>query len=168
MFDDIILYKSNILFDERGSFFELYNSKLQKKIKKKFTQDNISFSKHKFTFRGIHLQKKPYAQGKLITVLIGKIIDIVININKKSKYYLKYKKFYLDAKKINQIYVPEKYAHGFLTLTDNTLVGYKVTKKYKKSSEAGINIFDKKLNIKFKVNKNKIIRSQKDKNFKFL
>lgn len=168
MFEDVIIHKSKIFFDNRGFFFESFNPKIKKLIGNNFIQDNISFSKKKFTFRGFHFQKKPYAQGKLVTILKGKIIDIVLNINPNSKYYLKYKKFYLEENKLNQIYIPEKYAHGFLTLTNNTLLTYKVTKKYNKKSEGGINIFDKKVGINLKIKNKNIIVSEKDKNFKFL
>lgn len=169
MFRDVITHKSQIFFDKRGYFFETYNKKIKELIQKNFVQDNISFSKNKYTFRGIHFQKKPHQQGKLVTVLKGKIIDIVVNIDPKSKFYLKHKKFYLEENKLNQIYVPDKYAHGFLTLTDDTLITYKVTKKFNRKSERGINILDKKLKIIFKIkNQKKIILSEKDKSFKFL
>ena len=154
--------------DKRGYFFESFNDKIKKKLSKTFVQDNISFSKRKFTFRGFHYQIRPYSQGKLLTVLKGKIYDYVIDIDPKSKTYLKLKKFTLSQKINNQIYIPPNYAHGFITLTNNTLVTYKVTKKYKRTHERGINVFDKSIKINLPVTKSKLIISKKDLSFKYL
>lgn len=101
-----------------------------------FVQDNQSFSK-KGVLRGLHFQKAPYAQGKLISVIFGKVLDVVVDIRKSSPTFGKYFKCVLDDEKHNMLYVPEGMAHGFLALEDSLFV-YKCTSFYHKESEAGI------------------------------
>ena len=121
----LILLKFKKYFDQRGSFFEAYNEKFYSKIgiNKKFVQDNISISKN--VLRGLHFQKnKP--QGKLITVIKGSILDVVVDLRKKSKTFGSYSKFVLSEKNCKQLWIPENFAHGFLTLSHDTLVNYKM------------------------------------------
>lgn len=105
--------------DDRGFFFESYNQRLfaQHGIPYNFTQDNHSWSK-KGVIRGLHFQYEPYAQGKLVRCITGKVIDIVVDIRKGSPTYGQHEKFVLDSKIGNMLYVPTGFAHGFVTLED--------------------------------------------------
>ena len=150
--------------DKRGSFLENYNSsKLKKfKITNNFLQDNISYSKDKGTLRGMHFQTQPFSQSKLITVVQGKIQDIVVDLRRNSKTFGKYKSSILSAKNRIQLYVSSSFAHGFLVLEKDTIVTYKVDKKYSKKNELSILWSDNDLNINWKI-KQKILLSDKDK-----
>ncbi len=160
----IILFSPKIFEDERGFFYESYNKKNYKKYLKNinFIQDNISLSKKKHTIRGIHFQKPPFHQSKLVTVLEGEILDIVLDINPKSKDYGNHKLFRLDSKNKNLLFISEDFAHGFCTLQKNTKVLYKVTNFYKPNYEKTILWSDKFLKIKWPKS-NKYIISNKDK-----
>tara|TARA_Y100000768_G_C23847095_1_gene619121 strand:- start:146 stop:694 length:549 start_codon:yes stop_codon:yes gene_type:complete len=162
----IFLIQNVIHSDKRGFFYEGYNKKLfDKKIKKiNFVQDNYSFSKLKYTIRGLHYQKKPKSQIKLIQVLRGKILDIVVDINPKSKFYGTYKNYLLDSKNSQMLLIDDNFAHGFCTLEENTLVNYKVNNYYNKQKEETIIWNDNYLNIKWPKAKTDYIISKKDLN----
>jgi len=161
-FKEIKIFNLKKYKDIRGYFFENYNKNNNPKLPI-FNQDNISFSKKPGTLRGIHFQKKPFQQGKLISVISGSIQDIVIDIRKGSKNYGNYISILISSKNNKQVYIPPGFAHGFLTLEKNTLVLYKVSNVYNKNSEVSILWNDKELNIKWK-NKKNIVLSKKDKN----
>ena len=150
--------------DERGYFMEFYHNNFLTKIglKDKFKQENISFSKKKYTFRGLHFQTYPKSQAKLISVLNGKIIDIIVDLRPTSKTYGNHIKVVLDSKKIKLLYIPIGFAHGFITLEDNTLVSYKVSNYYSPKHEKTLSVFDKKLKISLGVSKKNLILSKKD------
>jgi dTDP-4-dehydrorhamnose 3,5-epimerase len=151
--------------DHRGYFSETFNQKKNIQFANlNFVQDNQSLSVQKYVFRGLHYQSPPFAQDKLIRVLRGTILDIVFDLRRSSKTFGKYASFEISSLKFNQILVPKGFAHGFLTLEENTEVFYKVTDYYSPKHDFGINIFDKDLNIKLPVENNKIILSQKDLN----
>lgn len=159
------IIKLNKFTDNRGFFYESFNKKIasSKKIPKSYFQDNISYSLKKGTIRGLHYQKKPNHQGKLVHVLKGSIQDIIVDLRKSSKDYGNYMSVNLSSKNDLQIYIPSGCAHGFLTLMDDTIVMYKVTKQYNKNSEVSILWNDRTLNINWVINKKPIL-SQKDKN----
>ncbi len=165
----IKVFMPKIYKDNRGYFYESLNIKLfNKSLKKKFTikQSNVSFSK-KNVFRGFHFQKNPYAQDKFVRVLDGKILDILVSIDKKSKNYLK--SFYYELSHNNKkiLYVPKNFAHGFLVLSKSALIEYFVTNYYSKEHESNINIYDERLNINKKLLQKKLIMSDKDKTSNF-
>jgi dTDP-4-dehydrorhamnose 3,5-epimerase len=147
--------------DERGYFLESYNESTFEKngLKLNFVQDNHSWS-HKGVLRGLHLQKDPNAQGKLVRVIKGKVIDVVVDIRKKSKTFGQWASFILDDKQHNMLYVPPGFAHGFATFEESVFV-YKCTHGYHKESESGILWNDPKLAIDWKI-ENPIV-SEKDK-----
>lgn len=136
-----------VFHDERGYFFETFSEKVfrQNVADVTFVQDNQSFST-KGVLRGLHLQKSPFAQGKLVRVISGKVIDIAVDIRPESPTFGQYESFLLTAEKQNMVYVPEGFAHGFATLEDAIFV-YKCTNYYDKASEAGIIYNDPALNI---------------------
>ena len=150
---DVVFFKNTSFKDNRGYFKELLK---EKDFKKKFPFLVMSFSK-KNVIRGLHLQTKN-SQGKFISVIKGKIFDVVVDL-RKNKNFRKKKKFILDSPNKSLI-VPEGYAHGFQTLTDDCIVIYLHTNYYKKSFEITINPL--KLGINWPIKK--IIISKKDKN----
>lgn len=155
--------------DTRGYFFETYkkstfNAHLKSDIY--FIQENQSFSRKKFTFRGIHLQRAPFQQTKIVRVINGAVIDFVFNLNPKSPNFLKYLAFHIDSKNNKQIYLDGEYGHAFLTLEENTIVNYKTTQEYSKSHEIKICPFDEKINLDLSryVNDKEILISKEDMN----
>jgi dTDP-4-dehydrorhamnose 3,5-epimerase len=136
-----------IFDDERGLFFESYNQNLfhENGIPSHFLQDNQSFSR-KGVLRGLHFQKKPFEQGKLVRVITGKALDIAVDLRENSTTFGKYASFLLDSRLNNMVFVPEGFAHGFLALED-TIFAYKCTNFYNKAAESGIIWNDKDLNI---------------------
>ena len=161
-FKNVLVFKIDKYRDKRGSFFETYNeTKIKKYFKKKFLYDAISTNK-KNVFRGFHYQTK-FKQSKLVQVLEGKIIDIVVDIKKKSKTYLQYRKIILSESNNRMIYIPEGYAHGFYVLSKKAIISYKISNKYKKKYEKTIYWNDNRLNFNlFKRKKHKVIFSKKD------
>lgn len=149
---DLILIIPNVFKDTRGYFLESYNQKkLENVIKTNFVQDNESLSK-KGVLRGLHLQKPPYAQAKLIRVIQGSILDVAVDLRKNSKTYGKHYKIILSGENKKQLYVPVGFAHGFLCLEDNTILNYKCSNYYNAQSEASIAWNDPDLNIDWEIN----------------
>jgi len=159
-FRDIFISENNIFKDNRGYFCEIFNIKDKNFKKFQIKQINISKSLKKNTFRGLHFQKGKNSQGKILTVIKGSIFDYILCLKKKDHNFGKLIKVQLDDKKSNSIFVPKGYAHGFLTLENNTIVSYCVDKNYCKQSESGINIYDKSIKIRLP---KKITISKKDK-----
>ena len=160
-FKDLKLYKKESFKDKRGYTRELFTNRL---IKKKFPFDILSLSK-KNVIRGLHLQiKKP--QGKFITVLKGKIFDVAVDCRKNSRTFGKYFSIILSEDKNNSLFIPEGFAHGYCSLTDNSLLHYKMTNYRDKKLEKGILWNDKDINIKWPINK-PIISNKDKKNITF-
>ena len=155
-FKDLFLYKRDTHKDNRGYFRELFTEKF---LKVKFPFDMMSFSK-KNVIRGLHMQLKN-PQGKLLTVVSGKLFDVALDCRKKSKTYGKYFSIILSAKDNTSLYVPAGFAHGFCSLEDNTILHYKCTKYRHAKSEIGIMWNDPELKIHWP--KKKFIISNKDK-----
>lgn len=150
-----------IFEDERGLFFEAFHEKhLQEAgIEQRFVQDNQSFSV-KGVLRGLHLQKGPFAQGKLVRVISGSALDVAVDLRPDSPTFGEHYLAELDAKRNNMLYIPEGFAHGFLALED-TVFFYKCTNYFNKASEAGIVWNDDILKINWPVDHP--IVSEKDK-----
>jgi dTDP-4-dehydrorhamnose 3,5-epimerase len=146
--NDIILIKPIIINDNRGYFLETYKTSEfnNNGINVFFTQENYSYSK-KNVLRGLHYQTGDFAQDKLITVINGEILDVVVDLRKFSLTYKKNISIVLNNENNNLLFVPAGFAHGFLALTDNTIVLYKCSKEYSPSNEAGIIWNDSELNI---------------------
>jgi len=162
---DALLIEQNFYPDMRGCFSEDYNKKKFSKIIGKevnFVQDNYSLS-NKNVLRGLHFQKNPKAQAKLIKVLQGEIFDVIVDIRKSSKTFMQWEGIYLSSKDRKQIWIPEGFAHGFLALTDSTEVAYKVTNYYDPKFECIIRYDDPELDIKWPV-RSKYNVSEKDTN----
>ncbi len=161
-FKGLIEIYPTIFEDSRGCFFESWNENvfLANGINYTFQQDNQSISA-KNVLRGLHMQIPPFEQGKLVRVIAGKVLDVVVDVRKSQSTYGKYFKIVLSSAKNNMLWIPPGFAHGFITLEDNTIFLYKCTKVYNKESERSIIWNDPNLNIEWGCN-NPII-SDKDK-----
>ena len=159
LFSGPIILTPEIFSDERGYFFEPWNEKKFTEIVKlnvNFVQDNESLSK-KGTLRGLHYQLNPYPQGKLIRVIKGEIYDVIVDIRKDSKTFSSWAGIKLNSKIKNQIWVPDGFAHGFLTLSKEAIVGYKVTNFWVKDLERTLYWKDNEINIKWPIKENKFL-----------
>ena len=160
-FKDLTIFKSKNFFDNRGHFRELM---IEKIIKKKLIFTVVSKSK-KNVLRGLHMQiKKP--QGKYISVLKGKILDVVVDCRKNSKTYGKHFKIILSDRNCKSIYIPPGFLHGFLSLDKENIVMYSCTKYRHKNSEIGIKWDDEDLNINWNIF-NPILSKKDQKNLEF-
>ncbi len=149
--EGVYLIKPKIFNDDRGSFFESFNMKVfQKETNQKinFVQDNQSVSS-KNILRGLHFQKPPHAQAKLVRVIKGCVLDVVVDLRKKSKTYGKYILEELSEYNNHQLFIPKGMAHGFLTLEDNTIFTYKCSEFYCKEAEDSIIWNDSSIGIKW-------------------
>ncbi len=145
--DGLVELIPRIFEDERGLFFESFNADIFEKLglPKNFVQDNQSFSK-KGVVRGLHFQNAPCAQGKLVRVVSGRVLDVAVDIRPESPTFGQYEIFELSAELNNMAYLPEGFAHGFAALEDS-IFSYKCTNVYNKECESGILWNDPELNI---------------------
>ncbi|SFD35172.1 dTDP-4-dehydrorhamnose 3,5-epimerase [Spirosoma endophyticum] len=152
--------------DERGFFFESYNKPLFASLglPMEFVQDNQSFSV-KGVLRGLHMQNEPFAQGKLVRVITGQVLDVAVDLRPDSPTFGQYETFLLDARLSNMAYIPQGFAHGFVALEDSVF-SYKCTNIYNKAAESGIRWDDPDLNINWGVSDP--IISDKDQELKLL
>ena len=132
----VVVIKPKVFEDARGYFFESYNQNAFKKagLDLNFVQDNQSLSQ-KGVLRGLHFQNNPHAQGKLVRVITGAVFDVAVDIRKSSPTYGQWFGQELTEKNKWMMYIPPGFAHGFLTLEDNTVFSYKCTNFYNKESE---------------------------------
>lgn len=149
--DGLIELTPRVFGDERGYFFESYNKPVFEAlgIPVEFVQDNQSFST-KGVLRGLHFQKEPFVQGKLVRVITGRVIDVAVDLRPDSPTFGQHEKFVLDAKLNNMVWIPGGFAHGFITLEDS-IFSYKCTNVYSKASESGIIWNDPDLQIDWEV-----------------
>lgn len=156
--------------DERGFFSETYNRDRfhEAGITEEFIQDNHSLSVPAGTLRGLHFQAEPFAQAKLVRVVQGAIFDVAVDIRKASPDYGKWVSATITATAGNQIFVPAGFAHGFLTLEENTEVVYKVDNPYSQEHDRSIRYDDPKLAIDWPETDNDFILSDKDRRAPFL
>jgi len=150
--------------DARGYFQEAWSDRVYRQVfgDVAFVQDNLSLSLKRGTLRGLHFQWAPHAQGKLVRVGRGSIFDVVVDIREESQTYGKHVAVTLDAIEGAQFWVPPGFLHGFCTLEDNTEVCYKVTAYYSPTHDAGVIWNDLDLGIKWPVDANTVILSEKD------
>jgi dTDP-4-dehydrorhamnose 3,5-epimerase len=163
----LYLIKPKMFKDARGSFFESYNqAEFDAKIEKQvFVQDNQSISA-KNVLRGLHFQRNDFAQAKLIRVVKGAAIDVAVDIRQNSPSFGKYCMLELTEDNNYQFYIPTGFAHGFLSLKDNTILQYKCSAFYSAKHDAAIRWNDPDINIDWGI-QNPIL-SEKDKNAPFL
>ncbi len=159
--EGLLIIEPTVFKDDRGYFFESYNEQRYHEagIMDVFVQDNQSCSQ-KGVVRGLHFQKPPYAQAKIVRVLRGAVRDFAVDIRKGSPTYGKYVSTLLSAENFRQFYIPAGFAHGFTALEDDTVFAYKCSNFYNKASEGCIMFNDKDLNIDWQIENP--ITSEKD------
>ncbi|NCC43817.1 MAG: dTDP-4-dehydrorhamnose 3,5-epimerase [Clostridia bacterium] len=147
--EDVRIIEPDCFGDHRGWFMESYNQEkfIAAGIDTVFTQDNHSFSASKGTLRGLHFQNLPKAQTKLVRCTKGKILDVAVDIRKNSPTYLKWVAVELTEENKKQLLIPQGFAHGFLTLTDDVEVQYKVDNLYSKEHDRGIRFDDPSIGV---------------------
>lgn len=147
--EGLLLIEPRVFEDQRGYFFESFNAQSWQEFTDEaptFVQDNESMSQ-KGVLRGLHFQKPPFAQGKLVRVTQGAVLDVAVDLRKGSPTYGQHHKVLLSAQNKLLFYIPPGFAHGFVALEDNTQFNYKCTNYYNKESEGCINWKDQTLNI---------------------
>lgn len=162
---DLLVIEPKVWKDSRGYFYESFNAKLLAAagLPEQFVQDNQSFSQ-KGTLRGLHAQKAPFAQGKLVRVIQGRVMDVAVDVRKASPTYGQHYAIELSGENHKQLWVPPGFLHGFITLEDNTIFTYKVSNYYDKDSEVGVIWNDKDLNIDWtaELSEDTFLLSEKD------
>ena len=144
---DLLVIEPQLFKDDRGFFYESYNkNNLDKIIEIAFVQDNESKS-YKGVIRGLHFQKPPHAQTKLVRCVNGKILDIAVDLRKNSKTYGNFFSIELSSENYKQLFIPKGFAHGFQVLSETAIVNYKVDNFYNYKSDSGIIWNDKDLSI---------------------
>lgn len=161
---DLYVIEPSVFTDSRGYFFESYSSAkfAEKGLTYHWVQDNESKS-NRGVVRGFHYQLNPYAQAKLVRVIVGEVIDAVIDIRQDSPTYGQKFEILLSAENKRQLLIPRGFAHGFSVLKDGTIFSYKCDNFYHKESERSINPFDPALNIDWKISESEALLSEKDK-----
>ena len=160
----LLVIRPRIYKDERGYFFESFSQKEfeEKVCKTTFIQDNESKSTYG-VLRGLHFQKMPYAQSKLVRVVKGSVLDLAVDIRKGSPTFGKHVATVLSEENKMQFFVPRGFAHGFVVLSDEAIFQYKCDNYYSPQSEGGIMWNDPALNIDWQIPIKDIILSDKDK-----
>ena len=163
---DCYIVTPKVIEDKRGYFLESYNKKhfyKETKLDINFIQDNESKSRQG-VLRGLHFQKPPYAQAKLLRVIQGKILDVAVDLRKASPTYGQYESVILSEENKKQFFVPRGFAHGFFVLSETAIITYKIDNIYSPNHDTGIIWNDKDLNIDWQIGDLDIILSEKDKN----
>jgi len=165
-FEDVLIVEPYVFNDERGFFYESFSQKtfFDNELNYVFVQDNQSHNKFRNTFRGLHYQMQPKSQTTLVRVINGKILDIVVDIRKGSPSYGEYITQVLSDENNLQLLIPKGFAHGFLTLTDNVNILYKMDDYYSPELDRILNFSDKNINLNLNTDLDKIIIADKDKN----
>lgn len=161
---DCFLIHDTVFNDDRGYFFESFNSQQFYKetgVKTTFVQDNQSHSV-KGVLRGLHFQKGEFAQAKLVRVLKGEVLDVAVDLRKSSPTFGQHYSVVLSETSHTQLYIPRGFAHGFLVLSDAVDFFYKCDNLYNKASEGGIIYNDPQINIDWQMPPEELIISSKD------
>lgn len=163
---DVALVIPDRFGDARGHFSETWSDRRfrEQVADVGFVQDNQSLSRRKGTVRGLHFQRPPAGQGKLVRVLEGAILDVAVDVRAGSPTYGRHVAARLDAAEGAQLWVPEGFLHGFCTLEDDTVVAYKVTRYYSAEHDAGVAFDDPDIAIDWPVTAAEAILSDKDRN----
>jgi dTDP-4-dehydrorhamnose 3,5-epimerase len=161
---DLFVIEPNVFGDNRGWFSESYSESafIKNGITTRFVQDNHSYSAQKGVLRGLHFQNQPFAQTKLVRCTRGKIWDVAVDLRKSSSTYLKWFGIELSSENHKMLLIPQGFAHGFVTLVDDSEVQYKVDNVYDKSSDRSIKYNDPFIGINWPINV--FILSNKDLN----
>ena len=162
---DLIIIEPTVFGDNRGYFLESYNQKKFNKVigKTSFLQDNESKSV-KGVLRGLHFQKPPFAQAKLVRCIEGRVIDVALDIRKGSPTYGMHFSIELSGENKRQLFIPRGFAHGFAVLSETAVFAYKVDNIYAPKYDSGIKYNDNDLNINWSLTENEVQLSTKDNN----
>jgi dTDP-4-dehydrorhamnose 3,5-epimerase len=166
--NDLIIVEPKVFGDHRGWFVESYNKKVffNHGISIEFNQDNHSLSKEKGVLRGLHFQNDPSAQTKLVRCTRGKIWDVAVDLRKSSPTYLKWFGIELTSENHKMLFIPQGFAHGFITLEENTEVQYKVDNFYDPNTDRSIKYDDPDIGINWPLDD--VVLSEKDKKAPYL
>ena len=161
--DGVVIIEPRIFKDARGYFFESFSERefVEKVCKTTFVQDNESYSSYGVV-RGLHFQKPPYTQSKLVRVIKGSVLDVAVDIRKGSPTFGKHVAVELTEENHRQLFIPRGFAHGFAVLSDEVLFQYKCDNFYAPQADGGILWNDPDLNIDWRIPTDKIILSDKD------
>lgn len=166
--EGLLIIQPKVFEDERGYFMESYKESF---IKENFPdihfiQDNESRSSYG-VLRGLHFQKPPFEQTKLVRVVHGEVLDVAVDLRKNSHTYGEWESVILSGENKKQLLIPKGFAHGFVVLSKEAILSYKVDAPYKKEFESGIRFNDKSLNINWKIESKNIKLSTKDNSLPF-
>lgn len=167
--EGVVIIEPRIFKDERGYFFESFNQKEfeEKVCKTTFVQDNESKSSYG-VIRGLHFQKPPFAQSKLVRVIKGSVLDVAVDIRKGSPTYGQHVAVELTEENHRQFFIPKGFAHGFAVLSDEVIFQYKCDEFYHPECEGAIAWDDPELGIDWRIPEGKAVLSEKDKKHHFL
>lgn len=162
--EGVVVIEPQVFGDERGYFFESFNAErflAQTGLRVEFVQDNESSSK-RGVLRGLHFQREPYAQAKLVRVVRGRVLDVAVDIRPGSPTFGKYVATELSGENHRQMFIPKGFAHGYVVLEDNTVFQYKCDEFYHPEVEDGIAWNDPQIGIEWPLPEDEIILSDKD------
>jgi dTDP-4-dehydrorhamnose 3,5-epimerase len=165
----LLILKPRRLEDVRGFFCESYNKRRLAEIgvDTDFVQDNLSFSPSVGTLRGLHFQREPFAQTKLVSVLRGAALDVAVDLRRNSKTFGRHFSLVLNATEGNQLLIPAGFAHGFATLEPETLFAYKASNYYSPMHDTGIRFDDPQLAIDWSKAGDALTASKRDRTLPF-
>lgn len=164
--EGVVIVEPKVFGDERGYFMESFSERdfeAHTGLKVRFVQDNESCSK-RGVLRGLHFQKEPYAQAKLVRVVRGRVLDVAVDIRPESPTFGKYVMTELSGDNHRQMFIPKGFAHGYVVLEDDTVFQYKCDEYYHPEAEGGIAWNDPQIGIKWGIEERDVILSEKDKN----
>ena len=161
--EGVFILQPKVFKDQRGYFFESYSKReLEEKVGKvDFVQDNESCST-KGVIRGLHFQRPPYSQAKLVRCVVGKVLDVAIDLRNESPTYGQHISVELSDENHREFFIPKGFAHGFEVLSDFAIFQYKCDEYYHPESEGGLDAFDKELDIHWRTPASEVIVSDKD------
>lgn len=167
--EGVVIIEPRVFGDSRGYFFESYNETFFKKHigSVKFVQDNESRST-RGVLRGLHFQRPPYEQAKLVRCIIGEVLDVAVDIRVGSPTFGKHVAVLLSGENKRQMYIPKGFAHGFVVLSEEAVFSYKVDNVYAPEYDSGIAYNDPCLSVNWMLNEEQILLSEKDKSLKRL
>lgn len=162
---DVLIVEPRVFGDSRGYFFESFSERRFKELVADvdFVQDNESKSSFGVV-RGLHFQKPPYTQAKLVRVVKGKVLDVAVDLRKGSPTYGKYVSVEISEENHRQVYIPKGFAHGFAVLSEEAVFQYKCDAYYEPKSEGAIAWNDPDLNVDWKLMPEQVLLSDKDRN----
>ena len=167
--EGVVIIEPEVFGDSRGYFMESFSQRAfdREVAPVRFVQDNRSYSRYGVV-RGLHYQKEPYSQSKLVSCVVGRVLDVAVDIREGSPTYGKYVAVELSAENRRQLFIPKGFAHGFAVLSREALFEYKCDEFYHPEAECGIAWDDPTIGIDWRLPKEDIILSPKDANYKTL